>query len=85
MGAKPEDPAYQARLAELEARGLLIREFTADSIGLDLTLCGAAGSPTKVKKIESVILTNRDRKQIEPTPEGMRSLVRELIVEHTLD
>jgi len=85
MGTKPDDPAYLAKAAELEARGLLIPELTADSIRIDLAMCGAAGSPTKVKKIESVVLTSREQKRVEPTQEGVRALIRELIAEHTLD
>ena len=46
--------------------------------------CGLAGSPTKVKKIESVILKSEDIKMIENTGESIADMVHELIADHTL-
>ncbi len=46
--------------------------------------CGLAGSPTKVKKIESVVLKSKDIKMIENTHEAIADMVHELIADHTL-
>ena len=71
-------------LAQLEAKGLLINEWTAIDVGADLERVGLKGSPTKVKKIESVVLTASESKMIEATDAGIGSLIQELIEDHTL-
>lgn len=43
-----------------------------------------AGSPTKVKAIQSVVLAGGEAKKIEPTTEGINALIHELIADHTL-
>jgi len=68
----------------LETSGLLIEEWGVDTIGADPNRCGMAGSPTKVKKIESVVISPREVKRIEPTQSGIAALVEELISEHIL-
>jgi electron transfer flavoprotein beta subunit len=68
----------------LRSRGLWIHEWHADDLGADLNRIGLAGSPTKVKKIESVVLTGREFKEIPTTQEGINELVHELINEHIL-
>ena len=71
-------------LAEAEQAGRLIEVWDADRIEADLDKIGANGSPTKVKKIESVVLTGGDLKKIEPSVEGLKELVRELVDDHIL-
>ena len=71
-------------LAELEKRDAVLTEWNADDVEADPGKIGLAGSPTKVKKIESVVLTSQDLVTIEPTEEGVRGLVRELIADHIL-
>jgi electron transfer flavoprotein beta subunit len=46
--------------------------------------CGLAGSPTKVKKIESVVLAAQDTKMVESTEAGVTMLVHELVADHTI-
>ena len=76
------------RLAEeeesLRAKGLWINEVNAAAIGADVERIGLKGSPTKVKKIESVVLKAGQAKQIEPTEAGIGNLIHELIQDHTL-
>ena len=69
----------------LGERGLLIEQWGAEELGCDADRCGGAGSPTKVKKIESVRLVSEEHVKVEPTTEGLASLVRELIAEHILE
>jgi electron transfer flavoprotein beta subunit len=78
------DAAVQQRLAELEQRGLLIAQWDLDHIGADLERCGLSGSPTKVYRVQSIVLTKEGHKKIEPTEEGIRQLVQELVVDRTL-
>jgi electron transfer flavoprotein beta subunit len=54
------------------------------SIKADPASCGLAGSPTKVKKIDSVVLTAQDIRMIDNTQEAIGRLVHELIADHTI-
>jgi electron transfer flavoprotein beta subunit len=58
--------------------------WDAASIGAERDLVGLRGSPTRVKKIDSVVLAAGDTQLVEPTDHGIRGLVRELIDEHIL-
>ncbi len=70
---------------ELASRGLLIEEWGAGTIGIDAAQCGLAGSPTRVQKIESVVLAGREFKKFEPDDNGIRALLEELIADYTFD
>ncbi len=76
--------AAEQRARALEARGLLIRQWTLDDIGADLAWCGRDGSPTKVKRIQSVVLKGSGFKVIEPTAESVSALIHDLIEDHTI-
>ncbi|HUU08909.1 MAG TPA: electron transfer flavoprotein subunit beta/FixA family protein, partial [Phycisphaerae bacterium] len=54
--AEAREAEVARRAAALQARGLLITQWTLDDIEADLAWCGRDGSPTKVKRIQSVIL-----------------------------
>jgi electron transfer flavoprotein beta subunit len=58
--------------------------WDAASIGAERDLVGLRGSPTRVKKIDSVVLAAGETQLVEPTDHGIRGLVRELIEEHIL-
>ena len=79
---KPESPVSADGLAK---KGLLIEMWSADDAQCDPARCGGSGSPTKVKKIESVKLVSKDHARVEPTPDGLGALVRHLIGEHILE
>jgi electron transfer flavoprotein beta subunit len=72
------------QIAALKQKGLLIEEWNLDDIKADLEWCGRDGSPTKVNRIQSVILTASEFKNIEPTDQGIRQMVHELIEDHTI-
>ncbi|NQT85959.1 electron transfer flavoprotein subunit beta/FixA family protein [bacterium] len=86
---KPDPELLEAQCAEpiadLERRGLLIPIWAPTDIDADLAQCGKAGSPTKVKKIESVVLIASEHKSIEPTAEAIAGLMHELVDDHVLD
>ena len=67
------------RCAALEAKGLLIQQWDLDDLGADLTWCGRSGSPTKVHRIQSVVLAAKESKDVEPTDEGITDMIHELI------
>jgi electron transfer flavoprotein beta subunit len=53
------------------------------AINADPLQCGLSGSPTKVKKIDSVVLTAADIRYIEPGEAGITELIHGLIADHT--
>lgn len=69
---------------ELRSKNLWIHEWDAGKIQADINRIGLKGSPTKVKKIESVVLKAGKVVSIEPTEAGINGLIRELIEDHTL-
>ena len=48
--------------AKLEKKGLLIEQWNLDFLKADLTWCGRNGSPTKVHRIQSVVLAAKETK-----------------------
>lgn len=84
-----EDPEAHAELvnghvAELEARGLFLEQWDLDTIGADLIRCGRSGSPTKVKRVQGIVLQSTGREDVPATREGIRDLVHSLITDHTI-
>lgn len=84
MANKDDAARAEAIKAELAAKGLLIEEYNAAAIGADPARIGFTGSPTKVKQVQSVILTAGDAKEVAATAEGISELMHELISDHTL-
>jgi len=69
----------EQKCSELSNKGLLIKQWDLAFIGADLSWCGLSGSPTKVHRIQSVVLAAKESKTIEPTQNGIASLIHELI------
>jgi electron transfer flavoprotein beta subunit len=69
---------------EFRAKRLFIETFTADDLNVEPERCGLKGSPTRVFKIESVVLAGRDRENIPPTRDGLSKLVDALYHDHIL-
>jgi len=72
------------RVDALCAEGLLIEQWDLDRIGAELSRCGMAGSPTKVFRIQSIVLKREGYVQVPATEEGIRQLIRELVVDRIL-
>jgi len=82
--AEEKQEEVSGRLRDLEERGLLIEQWNLDDIGADLSRCGRQGSPTKVKRIQNIVLKGTEMKRYEPSDEDIRKLVQELIEDHTI-
>lgn len=82
----PSEVAGDERKREMiEKRPYLnIGEWTAAAVEADLSQCGLAGSPTKVKQIENVVFTAKDARRVENNDEEIETLVKELIANHTI-
>ena len=63
---------------------LTIKEWTVQNIDVDMNELGLTGSPTKVKKVENVVLQSKGAKVITSSDEDMDQLMRELIESHTI-
>ncbi len=72
------------RREALDAKGMLIEAWSLEDIGADLSWCGRDGSPTKVHRIQSVVLAGGEYREFPPSDEGMAQLVGELIDDHTI-
>lgn len=80
-----ERQAEEGRRAEaLKQAGLLIEQWNLDDIHADLGRCGIAGSPTKVFRVQAIVLTKEGYTDIPPTEEGVGQLIHELVVDRTL-
>ncbi len=78
-----DDPTIKNMAKEqadaLAKRGLLIQQWDLSRLEADLTWCGRSGSPTKVHRIQSVVLAAKESKDIAPTEEGVAAMIHELI------
>jgi len=72
------------RFTALETAGLAVEQWDLDDIKADLTWCGITGSPTKVQRVQSIVLTKEGFTAVEPTEEAVAKMVHELIVDHTI-
>lgn len=81
IAAAPESAASK-RAASKEY--LQIVEWAAADVNPDPQQLGLTGSPTKVKKIESVVFKAKEAKKLTASDEDMNSLMVELIASHTL-
>lgn len=85
-GASADEQAKEVarRVADLQSHKLLIEQWGLEDIGADLAWCGMSGSPTKVHRIQSIVLKKEGYAEVPATPEGIRNMVHELIVDRTL-
>lgn len=74
----------ERRAADLKDRGLLFDQWDLDDIGADLQRCGLSGSPTKVYRIQSIVLTKEGYQEVPATEAGIRQMISELVVDRTL-
>jgi len=84
-GQKTEDSGakinklVEKKCSGLSDKGLLIKQWDLDLLGADLTWCGRSGSPTKVHRIQSVVLAAKESKDVEPSENGISEMIHELI------
>jgi electron transfer flavoprotein beta subunit len=72
------------QVEELKAKGRLIEQWNLDDIAADLNRCGVAGSPTKVFRIQSIVLKKEGFTDVAPTKDGVTKLIHELVTDKTL-
>ena len=74
----------EQKCSELSDKGLLIKQWDLDFLDADLSWCGRDGSPTKVHRIQTVVLTAKESKNVEPNDKGIADMVHELIEDKTI-
>ena len=79
-GTENADAACKA----LEDKGLLIKQVDLASLEADMQWCGRDGSPTKVHRIQSVVLAAQETVEVDPTQESIDNMVHGLIEDHTI-
>ena len=73
----------ERRVQELREKSLLIEQWDLDHIQADLSRCGLAGSPTKVHRIQAIVLTKEGYTEVQPSETGIKELIHELVVDRT--
>ena len=84
LSLKKLELAVSGRAAELATEGLLIEQWDLDDVGAEVSRCGRDGSPTKVKRIQSVVLKGSGYEEFAGTEEDVARLVHQLIEDHTI-
>ena len=72
------------RAAQLDHDGLMIEQWDLDKIGADIDRCGLSGSPTKVFRVQAIVLTKEGFTEVPATEAGVRQMIHELVVDHSL-
>ena len=81
---KERESEVRARAHALKEQGLLIEQWSLEDIDADLSRCGLSGSPTKVFRVQSIVLTKEGFTEIPSTEEGVRQMIHELVIDRTL-
>ena len=83
--AKTKTSAKSNREQEkLSKKGLIIPVWGLEEIGCSAEICGFAGSETWIKNVENVKLISRNPKFFDPTDQGMKTLINELVDDHII-
>ena len=83
-GDDEKEAEIEKRTETLRMNKLLMEQWGLDEINADLQWCGLSGSPTKVHRVQSIVLTKEGFTELPPTGDGVRQLIHELIEDHTL-
>ena len=82
---KQERPAEVAHAELYEKRPYLnIQEWSVADVEGDLSQCGLAGSPTKVKAIQNIVFQAKESKTLSGSDADVEGLMVELLANHTI-
>ena len=82
---KQEHPAEVAHAELYEKRPYLnIQEWSVADVEGDLSQCGLAGSPTKVKAIQNIVFQAKESKTLSGSDADVEGLMVELLANHTI-
>lgn len=63
---------------------LTIPEWGVEDVDADISKIGLSGSPTKVKSVESIVLTANEAKVLSDSDNDIEGMIKELISNHTI-
>ena len=63
---------------------LNITQWTEADVNADLSQCGLAGSPTKVKAVENIVFKTKESKRLGTSDDEINGLIQELLANHTI-
>jgi electron transfer flavoprotein beta subunit len=69
---------------EYRSQSLYIPTLTTEDLDVDPERCGLKGSPTRVYKVESVVLAGGEVCRYQPAKEALGELIDELVADHIL-
>ena len=78
----PEFETQTALEKYLDERDLKITVWTSDDLDVDDARLGLSGSPTQVYKVNFVVLESTESKVVEPTSQGIKAMIDELVKEY---
>jgi len=81
--ASDPDKQKTRRIENLKKNDLLVEQWDLDHIEAELKWCGMSGSPTKVNRVQSIVLKKEGYKEVQPTEDGVKGMIHELIVDRT--
>ena len=58
--------------------------FTVADVDGDVSQCGLAGSPTKVKAVQNIVFKAKESKRLTGSDADVEGLVKELLDSHTI-
>ena len=80
----PEFESEESLESYLDQRGLKITNWDGAAIDIDYARVGLSASPTKVSKVDFIILETDESKDFEASREGVEALVKELVSDYTI-
>ena len=78
----PEFETQTALEKYLDERDLKITVWTAVDLDVDEARLGLSGSPTQVYKVNFVVLESTESKVVEPTSQGIKAMIDDLVKEY---
>ncbi len=63
---------------------LTLGQLSCADVNADLSQCGLAGSPTKVKAVENIVFKAKESKTLTGSDEDINGLIKELLASHTI-
>lgn len=82
--ASAQDCRYPHAHLLLENAKAQAEMWNADAISPEMGRLGLAGSPTKVKKIENVVLAHKEGQRVETSDTALNGLVASLVKDHII-
>ncbi|MCK9305603.1 MAG: electron transfer flavoprotein subunit beta/FixA family protein [Bacteroidales bacterium] len=79
-----QDNEHNSYLPLLSLDYLRITEWSVSDVGGDESSYGLSGSPTKVKKIENIVLQAKESRRLTSEDKDIDELIKELISLHTI-